>query len=824
MDFDWSSFGTGFAKAASENFAKEEEDAKALSAAHVKSMYDNYATVVKENRTLSNDIKEKINVVKGFAPEATDDQLVALAQDRGILDMLSTRLKDKDFDPTGFDINNFVKVTNASGSKLTAEDRINQLFTIPSAVNDASRAFKSLTPEGEVKESPGFLSYFDPVDLAKRGGEKQAKISAEKAAAALGVPLEKLQGAMGYKRDMKPSGAEYSLVAIKPNKTLDQSLDDAAVKLAAAQKDGDPKKIEMAKANLSNFKTVKDTLSDDQQQWANNIARLKGLQIKGTPTQKEAATKELDAIFAEEKKAKQAVLLPKEERDNMLAKLETDANSDDPKVSEPAIAQLLKEAGTQAKVAEAKQTKTQKRDNYLADIDLKARTGTPEEKEIAKAKLVEMAKLDKLIADNKLGDVQQREAYLVRLKNQANDSDPAIATPALAELKLVSAIDAAIKEAGNTSVEKLAATKAQLVIDAAGGNKEAEAKLQAFFAVDKLEAEAKKGAAAQRADRIGQLKMDAADNKPGAQEELNRALAVDDAAKKAEAEAIKGDAQKRTDRLAKLQTDAANNVPGAQAEFNKEKAIDDAAKLAEQELLQGDAQKRTNRLAALNTTITTSQNPAEVKAAKAQMVKEIKLMREEAAAKQVPKDASDKVPSLGALNAFAASAVGLAVSTKHGNLGKDMAIVDKVGEGGVTYKEYEYIGDDSALRQQIADTKAAAAKRALSVYMDNNGLPLDRNVQAVLNMYTGSSPRPAKAGGLGSRTPAEADASAPAAAAAAPAAASFPTKTEGNGAGTVVTVTDPSGTPHVFRGANAAAQAEGFKTAAKAALAAGKNK
>lgn len=823
MDFDWSSFGTGFAKAASENFAKEEEDAKALGAAHVKSMYDNYATVVKENRTLSNDIKEKINVVKGFAPEATDDQLVALAQDRGILDMLSTRLKDKDFDPTGFDINNFVKVSNASGSKLTAEDRINQLFTIPSAVNSASAAFKSITPEGEVKESPSFLSNFDPVALAARGGEKQAKISAEKTAAALGVPLEKLQGAMGYKRDMQPSGAEYSLVAIKPNKTLDQSLDDAAVKLAAAQKDGDPEKIKMAKANLSNFKTVKDTLSDDQQQWANNIARLKGLQIKGTPAQKEAATNELNAIFAEEKKATAAKQQPKEERDNLIAQNEIDAVSEDPEKSKAAIAFLLRDAGVTSKITEAKQTKTQQRDNYLADLDMKAKNGSLEEQQIAKAKLIDIAKLDKVIADNKLGDVQQREAALARLKDQAKDPDPNKAAAALAELKQVSAIDAAIKEAGNTSVEKLAATKAQLVIDTAGGNKEAETKLQAFFAVEKMEADAKQGAAAQRTSLIAQLKMDVAAGKPGAKEELDRQEAVDIAVKKAEKDALQGDAERRTNKLAKLQTDAAAGVPGAQAEFNKEKAIDDAAKLAEQELLQGDAQKRTNRLAALNTTITTDPDPAKRKAAKLQMDKEVKLMREEAAAKHIPTAASDKVPSLGALNAFTASAVGLAVSTKHGNLGKDMAIVDKVGEGGVTYKEYEYIGDDRVLREQIAATKATAAKKALSVYMDNNGLPLDRNVQAILNVYTGSAAPPAKAGGLGSRPAAEA-APAPAAAAAAPAAASFPTKTEGNGAGTVVTVTDPAGTPHVFRGANAAAQAEGFKTAAKAALAAGKNK
>jgi hypothetical protein len=816
MDFDWSSFGTGFAKAASENFAKEEEDAKALGAAHVKSMYDNYASVVKENRTLSNDIKDKINIVKGFAPDASNDQLVALAQDRGILDMLTTRLKEKDFDPLGFDINNFVKVAGQSGSKLSAEDRINELFTIPSAVNSASRAFTSLTPEGEVKESPSFLSNFDPVALAARGGEKQAKISAEKTAAALGVPLEKLQGAMGYKRGTQSSGAEYSLVELKPNKTLDQSLDDAAVKLAAAQKDGDPEKIKMAKANLSNFKTVKDTLSDDQQQWANNIARLKGLQIKGTPAQKEAATKELDAIFAEEKKAKQAVQLPKEERDNMLAKLETDANSDDPKVSGPALAQLMKEAGTQAKVAEAKQTTTQQRDNYIADLELKAKNqrGTPLEQEAARAKLIDMKKFDKLVAEAGQTDVQARENRLAALKTKADAGDVA----AKNELLQVAAVDKAIAEAKQTDAEKLTNMKAKLISDTAAGDKDAETKLQAFFAVEKMEAEAKKGDAQKRTDRLAKLQTDAANGVPGAQADFDREKAIDDAAKAKEAEAIKGEAQKRKDEMAALQRRVDAGDMSAKPQLDRMIALDTEAKVKEREALESDVSQRNNRIASYQTTITTSKDPAEVKAARKQMAIEIKLMKEEAAAKQVPKDASDKVPGLGTLNAFTASAVGLAVSTKHGNLGKDMAIVDKVGENGVTYKEYEYIGDDRALREQIAATKAAAAKRALSVYMDNNGLPLDKNVQAVLNVYTGSSLPPAKAGGLGGSRPAAAEA------APAPAAASFPTKIEGNGAGTVVTVTDPAGTPRVFRGANAVAQAEGFKTAAKAALAAGKNK
>jgi hypothetical protein len=305
MGFNWSSFGAGFAKAASEDIVKEEENAKILAAANVKSMYENYAAVVKENRTLSNDIKEKINVIRGFAPDATDDQLVALAQDRGILDMLSTRLKDKDFDPTGFNINNFVRVTNASGSPLTAEDRINQLFTIPAAVNSASAAFKSIKPEGEAKETPSFLSNFSLTDMAKRAGERGGKISAERTAAALGVPLEKLQGAMGYKRDIKPSGAEYDLTSLKGRKSFAESKDSAQLDMMDAKNalDKDPtdaaslKRLANATSQVATLVVIenmgkaqaKKTEDDIRTDLTNKI-----LDPKTSPADKEAAALELE--------------------------------------------------------------------------------------------------------------------------------------------------------------------------------------------------------------------------------------------------------------------------------------------------------------------------------------------------------------------------------------------------------------------------------------------------------------------------------------------------------------------------------------------------
>jgi hypothetical protein len=298
MGMNWTAFGSGLAKAAVESFDKEEEDAKARSALQVKSLYENYANVVKENRTISNDVKEKINVIKGFAPDATPDQLVSLAQDRGILDMLYTRMKDKDFDATGFNINNFVTASK-SDSPLTAEERINKLFTIPDAVNKASAAFKSITPE-PAEGGEGFLS-----GMMKRSGLRGAKSGSERAAAAYGVSLEQLQAAKEYTRTITPSGAQYDLTSLKGRKSFAESKDSAQLDIMDAKDalDKDPtngaslKKLTDATSRVATLVVIegmskaeaKKTEADIRTDLANKIQNP-----KTSPADKNAAALELE--------------------------------------------------------------------------------------------------------------------------------------------------------------------------------------------------------------------------------------------------------------------------------------------------------------------------------------------------------------------------------------------------------------------------------------------------------------------------------------------------------------------------------------------------
>lgn len=132
--------------------------------------------------------------------------------------------------------------------------------------------------------------------------------------------------------------------------------------------------------------------------------------------------------------------------------------------------------------------------------------------------------------------------------------------------------------------------------------------------------------------------------------------------------------------------------------------------------------------------------PEERKATKPEYDKLMDDVRAEALAKKVTKDGEGegKIPALGTLNTFTSAAVARAVAAKHGDLvkSKQLAIVEKAdGSVGI-----DYVGDNEALRRQILQTQASAAKNSLSLYTDAEGKPFNRDVAAVLNSYTSVVP------------------------------------------------------------------------------------
>ena len=126
--------------------------------------------------------------------------------------------------------------------------------------------------------------------------------------------------------------------------------------------------------------------------------------------------------------------------------------------------------------------------------------------------------------------------------------------------------------------------------------------------------------------------------------------------------------------------------------------------------------------------------PEEKKRADAELARIWELERREAEAKKVRgEDSEGKVPNLSTLNTFTSAAVGRALAAKYGDLvkSKQLAIIEKPdGSTG-----FSYVGTDAAVRKGILDLQASAAQSALSLYTDNKGMPINRDVASVLNSF-----------------------------------------------------------------------------------------
>jgi hypothetical protein len=125
--------------------------------------------------------------------------------------------------------------------------------------------------------------------------------------------------------------------------------------------------------------------------------------------------------------------------------------------------------------------------------------------------------------------------------------------------------------------------------------------------------------------------------------------------------------------------------------------------------------------------------PEEKKAAGTKLTQVYAQERQEALAKHV-REPSDKVPALGALNSFTASAVNRALIAEYGN-SKEFAS-ERVDNGDNTFSiRLKYIGVDDKMKARIQQTEADAAKAALSIWTDDKGRPLSRDVYAVAQSY-----------------------------------------------------------------------------------------
>ena len=285
MGFKFSSFAAGAAEAVVDTLRKDEEEASKVGVFGVKALKENYDKVMAENRKLENEVSENIKMLRTFDNEATEAELFAAATNKTYMSMALEAAKTN---PATFKVADVVKITESNPSNLTAMDMLKTYTEIPAVSESARRA------EGTVNKDTSFFNR-----IRKGASERAGSKAEEQTARAMGVSLEKLRAAEGFKRPEFDTDAAFNMGAFQKEKGFDEREKDAKLALLKAEKSGDTKAINEAKADMFIFSKIKETLTSEQQQFSNKIADIKNRYMFGTPEQRKAAKPEYDKLMAD---------------------------------------------------------------------------------------------------------------------------------------------------------------------------------------------------------------------------------------------------------------------------------------------------------------------------------------------------------------------------------------------------------------------------------------------------------------------------------------------------------------------------------------------
>lgn len=285
MGFKFSSFAAGAAEAIVDTLRKDEEEASKVGVFGVKALKENYDKVMAENRKLENEVSENIKILRTFDSEATEAELFAAATNKTYMSMAIEAAKTN---PATFKVGDVVKITESNPSNLTAMDMLKTYTEIPAVSESARRA------EGTVNKGGNFFA-----KIRQGASERAGTKAEEQTAKAMGVSLEKLRAAEGFKRPEFETGAAFNMGTFQKEKGFDEREKDAKLALLKAEKNNDVKGINEAKADLFIFSKIKESLSSEQQQFSNKIADIKNRYMFGTPEQRKAAKPEYDKLMAD---------------------------------------------------------------------------------------------------------------------------------------------------------------------------------------------------------------------------------------------------------------------------------------------------------------------------------------------------------------------------------------------------------------------------------------------------------------------------------------------------------------------------------------------
>jgi hypothetical protein len=291
MGFNFGSFLAGAAENVVETLKKDEEEAAKAATFGVKALKENYDKVMAENRKLETEVSENIKALRTFDPTATDAQLFAAATNKTYMTMAIEAAKTN---PSTFKVADVVKIKEENASPLTATELLKAYTSIPAVSKAARQAEGTAAVVAAADQEASFFTR-----LRKGAADRAASKAEEQTAKAMGVSIETLRSASEFKRPDAGAGVEFNMAKFQKAKGWDEQEKDAKLAVFKAEKEGDAEALKLARADLLIINSIKESLTSEQQQFANKVADIKNRYMFGTPEERKAAKPDYDRLMAD---------------------------------------------------------------------------------------------------------------------------------------------------------------------------------------------------------------------------------------------------------------------------------------------------------------------------------------------------------------------------------------------------------------------------------------------------------------------------------------------------------------------------------------------
>jgi hypothetical protein len=264
MDFNFASFLGGAATAVTNTLEEESKNAKAIAAAGVNTMYSGFKQTMLDNRKLKNEIDSNMQFIRDNKEGVSDQQLMAIASNKPVMEAFMEAAKSKTFDMKSLDMNLFAKIINENKEDpRTAAEKVAAAFAIP---NIAAK----VADDPESAETGNYLR-----GLITRTATRAGDTTAAQTAKALGTTIEQLRGAQTFTKPDFSKGVQIDMSLLKPPLSFDEQVEEAKRKGLEARLKKDVTGAGLADATLLVAKEIKGKLNSDQENFANETARIK---------------------------------------------------------------------------------------------------------------------------------------------------------------------------------------------------------------------------------------------------------------------------------------------------------------------------------------------------------------------------------------------------------------------------------------------------------------------------------------------------------------------------------------------------------------------